>query len=107
MRTSRDRLALEDAAPLAGRNVKATCTLLDRSFVVPESVGVIGRRKGVEMNFEQFFLDRLGELRADGNYRVFADLERQVGRFPRALWRERQDTPAREVTVWCSNDYLG
>jgi 5-aminolevulinate synthase len=59
------------------------------------------------MNFEQFFLDRLGQLKADGYYRVFADLERQVGRFPRALWRERQDTPAREVTVWCSNDYLG
>jgi len=59
------------------------------------------------MNFEQFFLDRLGELRAEGYYRVFADLERQVGRFPRALWRERQDAPAREVTVWCSNDYLG
>jgi 5-aminolevulinate synthase len=59
------------------------------------------------MNFEQFFRDRLGELRAEGYYRVFADLERQVGRFPRALWRERHDTPAREVTVWCSNDYLG
>jgi 5-aminolevulinate synthase len=59
------------------------------------------------MNFEQFFLDRLGELRAEGRYRVFADLERQVGRFPRALWRERPDMPAREITVWCSNDYLG
>jgi 5-aminolevulinate synthase len=59
------------------------------------------------MNFEQFFQDRLGELRADGRYRVFADLERQAGRFPRALWRERPDSPAREVTVWCSNDYLG
>jgi len=59
------------------------------------------------MNFEQFFLDRLGELRAEGRYRVFADLERQVGRFPRALWREQPDQPAREITVWCSNDYLG
>jgi 5-aminolevulinate synthase len=59
------------------------------------------------MNFEQFFLDRLGELRAEGRYRVFADLERQVGRFPRALWREKPDQPAREITVWCSNDYLG
>jgi len=59
------------------------------------------------MNFEQFFLDRLGELRAEGRYRVFADLERQAGRFPRALWRERPDMPAREITVWCSNDYLG
>lgn len=59
------------------------------------------------MNFEQYFLDRLGDLRAEGRYRVFADLERQVGRFPRALWRERPDMAAREITVWCSNDYLG
>jgi 5-aminolevulinate synthase len=59
------------------------------------------------MNFEQFFQDRLGELRAEGRYRVFADLERQAGRYPRALWRERPDAPGRDITVWCSNDYLG
>jgi 5-aminolevulinate synthase len=59
------------------------------------------------MDFEQFFRDRLGDLRAEGRYRVFADLERQAGRFPRAFWRERPDAPAREITVWCSNDYLG
>ncbi|TXH34492.1 MAG: 5-aminolevulinate synthase [Rhodospirillaceae bacterium] len=59
------------------------------------------------MDFEQFFRDRLGDLRAEGRYRVFADLERQAGRFPRAHWRERPDAEAREITVWCSNDYLG
>jgi 5-aminolevulinate synthase len=59
------------------------------------------------MDFEQFFRDRLGDLRAEGRYRVFADLERQAGRYPRALWRERPDGPAREITIWCSNDYLG
>ncbi|MDY0884208.1 5-aminolevulinate synthase [Dongia soli] len=59
------------------------------------------------MDFEQFFRDRLGDLRAEGRYRVFADLERQAGRFPRARWRERPDAEAREITVWCSNDYLG
>jgi 5-aminolevulinate synthase len=59
------------------------------------------------MDFEQFFRDRLGDLKAEGRYRVFADLERQAGRYPRALWRERPDGPAREITIWCSNDYLG
>lgn len=59
------------------------------------------------MDFEQFFRDRLGDLKAEGRYRVFADLERQAGRYPRALWRERPDAAPREVTIWCSNDYLG
>jgi len=59
------------------------------------------------MDFEQFFRDRLGELKAEGRYRIFADLERQAGRYPRALWRERPDGPGREITIWCSNDYLG
>ncbi|HEY1385320.1 MAG TPA: 5-aminolevulinate synthase [Dongiaceae bacterium] len=59
------------------------------------------------MDFEQFFRDRLGDLKAEGRYRVFADLERQAGRYPRALWRERPDGLAREITIWCSNDYLG
>jgi 5-aminolevulinate synthase len=59
------------------------------------------------MDFEQFFRDRLGDLKAEGRYRVFADLERQAGRYPRAMWRERPDGPAREITIWCSNDYLG
>jgi 5-aminolevulinate synthase len=59
------------------------------------------------MDFEQFFRDRLGDLKAEGRYRVFADLERQAGHYPRALWRERPDSPAREIIIWCSNDYLG
>ncbi len=57
------------------------------------------------MNYNQFFSDQLDELRREGNYRVFADLERRAGQFPRAKhYRSDGDT---EVTVWCSNDYLG
>ncbi len=56
--------------------------------------------------YESFFENRLTELHREGRYRVFADLERQVGRFPRALYRDA-DGNAREVTIWCSNDYLG
>ena len=55
------------------------------------------------MNYEQFFQDELGALRSRGNYRVFADLERQVGAFPKA----HHHTLGKDVTVWCSNDYLG
>ena len=57
------------------------------------------------MNYESFFRAQLDGLRREGRYRVFADIERQAGSFPRAI---RHDAgKAREVTVWCSNDYLG
>jgi 5-aminolevulinate synthase len=55
------------------------------------------------MNFDNFFKARVDALHAEGRYRVFADLERRCGRFPRAF-DHRIGT---EVTVWCSNDYLG
>jgi 5-aminolevulinate synthase len=57
------------------------------------------------MNYESFFRKQLDALRHEGNYRVFADLQRHAGRFPRAThYRDRAQT---SVTVWCSNDYLG
>src|SRR6201995_1276389 len=57
------------------------------------------------MNYESFFRGQLDGLRREGNYRVFADLERHAGQFPRATQhRARGRAP---VTVWCSNDYLG
>src|SRR5216684_1886829 len=55
------------------------------------------------MDYEGFFKQRLDGLRAEGRYRVFADLERRCGRFPRAY----DHRLGAEVTVWCSNDYLG
>ncbi len=57
------------------------------------------------MNYDQFFADSLGGLRAEGRYRVFADLERQAGAFPRA--KKHAGGSTSDVTVWCSNDYLG
>ena len=57
------------------------------------------------MNYQKFFEDAIDQLHAERRYRVFADLERMVGKFPRALWRTGTET--REITIWCSNDYLG
>lgn len=57
------------------------------------------------MDYQQLFMASLGQLRAEGRYRVFVDLERRPGAFPNA-YRHDGDTTA-PVTVWCSNDYLG
>ncbi len=57
------------------------------------------------MNYESFFRRELDGLRREGNYRVFADLQRKAGNFPRAT--HIRDRDRSEVTVWCSNDYLG
>ena len=57
------------------------------------------------MNYDAFFKASLDKLRTSGDYRVFANLERHNGNFPHAT-SLGQDVP-QEVTIWCSNDYLG
>ncbi|TKT74196.1 5-aminolevulinate synthase [Aquamicrobium sp. LC103] len=57
------------------------------------------------MDYQRFFDEAIDQLHAERRYRVFADLERKVGSFPTAIWRANGE--ARDITVWCSNDYLG
>ena len=56
--------------------------------------------------YERHFRDSLESLHGEQRYRVFTDIERISGRFPAAKWR-RSDGTVTEITVWCSNDYLG
>ncbi len=56
----------------------------------------------------QHFRAAIQTLKDEKRYRVFANLERSAQRFPNALWRpEDASEPPRDVTIWCSNDYLG
>ena len=57
------------------------------------------------MNYEDFFAESLDTLKDEGNYRVFAELERHCGDFPHAAAHSCGTT--KPITIWCSNDYLG
>lgn len=57
------------------------------------------------MSYNQYFEDAISSLHVEKRYRHFVNLERIAGRYPQAIYRG--DGEPREVTVWCSNDYLG
>jgi 5-aminolevulinate synthase len=57
------------------------------------------------MDYEKFFASAIDDLRAEGHYRIFVDLERRAGFFPFATGHLSDGNA--DVVVWCSNDYLG
>lgn len=57
-------------------------------------------------NYTDHIQGRISAIRQEGRYRTFATLERLCGRFPQALYHA-PDGSVKEVTIWCSNDYLG
>ncbi|MBO6797949.1 5-aminolevulinate synthase [Maricaulis sp.] len=58
------------------------------------------------MDYQAAFGSAVRRVKAEGRYRVFANLMRKKGDFPKARWRTPEGD-VRDVTVWCSNDYLG
>ena len=60
------------------------------------------------MDYEAQFAAAVAAIRDEGRYRVFCDLARQAGQYPRArCYAADAGAGEREITVWCSNDYLG
>ncbi|MEL6782058.1 MAG: 5-aminolevulinate synthase, partial [Pseudomonadota bacterium] len=57
------------------------------------------------MDYDAFFTEQLETLKSEGDYRTFIDIERKRGAFPAAC--NHIDGETRDLTVWCSNDYLG
>lgn len=62
---------------------------------------------GQMVDYNKAFETAVAAVRAEGRYRIFADIERIRGRFPSALYHANNGEDARQITVWCSNDYLG
>ncbi|MHC4042918.1 5-aminolevulinate synthase [Bradyrhizobium sp. 23AC] len=79
---------------------------MKRALTTSTATFVRGAVNCAAETYEHHFRGSLERLREEQRYRVFANIERVSGRFPTAKWR-RLDGSVTEITVWCSNDYLG
>ena len=95
------RTVLNSSSRIRVDEPRPKCACCNRAK--PTKIG--GGRAYGAMDYEAFFAGHLRRLHDEGRYRVFAELERIVGAFPRARLH-RQGGTVRDVTVWCSNDYL-
>ena len=57
--------------------------------------------------YDDMFAKHVESIKVEGRYRTFADLKRRRGRYPQAKLYSRLGNKKRDVTIWCSNDYLG
>lgn len=57
-------------------------------------------------DYENHFQQQIDAIKREGRYRTFANIERIAGRFPKAIYRNDEGLE-KEITIWCSNDYLG
>ncbi len=57
------------------------------------------------MDYDLIFSNAIADIKDEGRYRVFMDIERTNGDFPKATWHT--ENGEKEIVVWCSNDYLG
>lgn len=55
------------------------------------------------LDYQKYFTDAIDKLKSEGRYRIFTEVERYVGKFPVA----HDHTRGKDITIWCSNDYLG
>lgn len=60
----------------------------------------------MSIDYQKHFQGCVDKVKSEGRYRIFATMERIVGRFPYAKFHD-ENGGVREVAVWCSNDYLG
>jgi hypothetical protein len=65
----------------------------------------VGLENFIEGDFNAIFEGATVRLKEENRYRTFVDLERIAGRLPTAIWHSKGGP--REMTIWCSNDYLG
>ena len=62
-------------------------------------------KENTTMDYKHFFSQKLADLKSDGRYRHFANIERRAGDFPKAILKQGEEH--KEIIIWCSNDYLG
>src|SRR5262245_37119584 len=92
--------------------MRGSCPKLRSRLELFQCKGPAGRRhqrmyegtRGLSMDYATVFAGALEDIKREGRYRVFADIQRERGRFPAA--RHFTGGGTRLITVWCSNDYL-